>query len=241
MPQIDCPNCGAPIDSSERACPYCGAAIKASSPVPPQAQMDRDLFSGNISLNANDADEFRAVREQIARGNKIEAIKIYREKTGVGLKEAKDAVEAMEAGRPVIVQQVTLVGASAAAGAGFASSAEMMDEVKRQLRKGNKIEAIKTYREYFNVGLKEAKDAVDAVETELKFQSEPVLDTEPPAFARPDAPTVEPVVSPNPFDEPKAPAWRKWLIGCGVALLVLCVCTIVPLALFGLRVFGNGS
>jgi large subunit ribosomal protein L7/L12 len=31
----------------------------------------------------------------IARGKKIEAIKIYREATGVGLKEAKDAVDAI--------------------------------------------------------------------------------------------------------------------------------------------------
>lgn len=29
----------------------------------------------------------------IQRGNKLEAIKLYREHTGVGLKEAKDAVE----------------------------------------------------------------------------------------------------------------------------------------------------
>lgn len=34
----------------------------------------------------------------LQRGSKIEAIKIYRESTGVGLKEAKDAVEAIEAG-----------------------------------------------------------------------------------------------------------------------------------------------
>jgi hypothetical protein len=33
--------------------------------------------------------------EALARGKTIEAIKIYREATGAGLKEAKDAVEAM--------------------------------------------------------------------------------------------------------------------------------------------------
>jgi ribosomal protein L7/L12 len=33
----------------------------------------------------------------IRAGKKIEAIKIYREETGAGLKEAKDAVEAIEA------------------------------------------------------------------------------------------------------------------------------------------------
>jgi large subunit ribosomal protein L7/L12 len=34
----------------------------------------------------------------LAAGQKIEAIKLYREHTGVGLKEAKDAVEALERG-----------------------------------------------------------------------------------------------------------------------------------------------
>jgi len=37
------------------------------------------------------------IKDLIKRGSKIEAIKIYRESTGVGLKEAKDAVEAIEA------------------------------------------------------------------------------------------------------------------------------------------------
>ena len=36
------------------------------------------------------------VQDLIRRGNKIEAIKVYREQTGLGLREAKDAVEAME-------------------------------------------------------------------------------------------------------------------------------------------------
>lgn len=36
------------------------------------------------------------VADSIFAGNKIEAIKLYREQTGVGLKEAKDRVEAIE-------------------------------------------------------------------------------------------------------------------------------------------------
>ena len=36
------------------------------------------------------------IQEAIRRGNKIEAIKIYRELTGVGLAEAKEAVEKAE-------------------------------------------------------------------------------------------------------------------------------------------------
>lgn len=36
-------------------------------------------------------------RQLLAEGKKIEAIKVYREETGAGLKDAKDAVEAYEA------------------------------------------------------------------------------------------------------------------------------------------------
>jgi hypothetical protein len=39
------------------------------------------------------------VRELIARGRKIEAIKLVREETGLGLKDAKDYCDALRAGR----------------------------------------------------------------------------------------------------------------------------------------------
>jgi len=40
--------------------------------------------------------EIEAIRQALLSGNKINAIKIYRSIYGVGLKEAKEAVEAME-------------------------------------------------------------------------------------------------------------------------------------------------
>ena len=42
------------------------------------------------------AEAERQVREALRRGNKIGAIKILRDATGLGLAESKDAVEAME-------------------------------------------------------------------------------------------------------------------------------------------------
>jgi len=42
--------------------------------------------------------ELAAIAEALYRGQKIDAIKRYRELRGVGLKEAKDAVEQLEAG-----------------------------------------------------------------------------------------------------------------------------------------------
>ena len=42
-------------------------------------------------------DQAQRIKDELLGGNKIQAIKIYREQTGVGLKEAKDAVEKLEA------------------------------------------------------------------------------------------------------------------------------------------------
>lgn len=41
-------------------------------------------------------DDVRRIREAIFSGRKIEAIKLYRASSGLGLKEAKDFVESLE-------------------------------------------------------------------------------------------------------------------------------------------------
>jgi len=41
-------------------------------------------------------EKIAALRELLFAGRKIEAIKLYREMTGLGLKEAKEAVEGLE-------------------------------------------------------------------------------------------------------------------------------------------------
>jgi ribosomal protein L7/L12 len=40
-------------------------------------------------------------------------------------------------------------------------------QIEAAIRAGNKIDAIKLYRANYGVGLKEAKDAVDAIESQL--------------------------------------------------------------------------
>jgi large subunit ribosomal protein L7/L12 len=86
----------------------------------------------------------------LAQGQKIGAIKVYRQATGVGLAAAKDAVEALERGqRPP-------------ANAGAAAEGDIDDEIAALLARGEKIQAIRVYRNRTGVGLKEAKDAVDA-------------------------------------------------------------------------------
>jgi ribosomal protein L7/L12 len=103
--------------------------------------------------------------KQIARdpGRKIAAIKAYREETGLGLKDAKDAVEAWQAsgepwrGGPASPEP---------AWRGVSPPPPLSEHVKSIARdptgRIEKIAAIKAYRDETGAGLKEAKDAVEA-------------------------------------------------------------------------------
>lgn len=93
-------------------------------------------------------DSYAEVRASLANGRKIEAIKLYRELTGVGLKEAKEAVEAMMA---------------APSAAPVPSSNLDLEPVRALVANGKKIEAIRLYRELTGTGLKEAKEIIDAM------------------------------------------------------------------------------
>jgi ribosomal protein L7/L12 len=106
-------------------------------------------------LSQAEIDELRAL---VARGNKIEAIKRCREMTGLGLKEAKDFVEALPASGPVYVASAPIRATAQA----LVSQADL-DEVRALVARGNKIAAIKRYRELSGLGLKEAKDFVDTL------------------------------------------------------------------------------
>ncbi|MEV7418696.1 ribosomal protein L7/L12 [Streptomyces sp. NPDC089919] len=55
-----------------------------------------DVIMDHLGLEEPPVAGLDRVLERLRAGKKIEAIKIYRELTGEGLKEAKDAVEALE-------------------------------------------------------------------------------------------------------------------------------------------------
>jgi hypothetical protein len=56
-------------------------------------------------MNGQSGDLPAAAIEALTKGRKIEAIKIVRQETRLGLKEAKDAVDAYVAARPELVSQ----------------------------------------------------------------------------------------------------------------------------------------
>jgi ribosomal protein L7/L12 len=100
------------------------------------------------------SEQVQQIRRLIKAGNKIEAIKQFRNITDVGLAEAMAAVNALEAGTPI----------TAAVRGGAPKDLKQAEQAAlAAIREGNMIEAIKRYRLHSKIGLKEAKDAVDAL------------------------------------------------------------------------------
>ncbi len=134
-----------------------------------EAIMRGSYVNGSAPESADAQSGFSSQQRQIldlmARDEKIEAIKLYRLWTNVGLKEAKDAVEAMARGEAVAipVPQNTTTSTD--------------DQIRALLAKKQKLEAIKVYRLATNLGLKEAKDYVEAIEAQMTPQ--------PPATSSP--------------------------------------------------------
>lgn len=97
--------------------------------------------------NATAADLF-AIVSLIKEGKNIEAIKQYRELTGSSLTEAKVTLDRMVSFK-VVPKNPADAGA--------------LEAVHALVRQGKTLDAIKLFRETFGVGLKEAKEAVDAM------------------------------------------------------------------------------
>ena len=88
------------------------------------------------------------VLDAIQRHNLIEAIKLLRAQTGLGLKEAKDLID----------QQT---GAHAPARSDFSIEA-LPPSAAAALQQGNKVEAIRLLHTEMGMGLKEARTLVEA-------------------------------------------------------------------------------
>ncbi len=94
------------------------------------------------------------VRLLAEAGDTIGAIKLYRELSGLGLKESRDAVEALIAGRGLPARPAPAPSRPLADPAGDA-------EIRRLVSGGQLIDAIKRYRKLTGAGLKDAKDAIE--------------------------------------------------------------------------------
>jgi ribosomal protein L7/L12 len=142
----------------------------------------------------SDVDE---IQRRVLAGDKIGAIKLYRERTGVGLAEAKSAIEQL---------QTQLRGLTAAELTWPPKALERRPiqtaAIAETLFRGEKIAAIKLYREQTQAGLAEAKRAVEEIEKNLRASA-------PGLFAKPAFSRMRYLV---------ALMWLGWLI---IALAIL--------------------
>lgn len=94
LDSFNCPSCHASLDLPENLtqpivkCPYCSTTVI----VPEELRQSQKRPEGSQNYDQGVAE----ILELIQSGNKIEAIKQYRQLFTVGLKEAKDAVDALE-------------------------------------------------------------------------------------------------------------------------------------------------
>jgi streptogramin lyase/DNA-directed RNA polymerase subunit RPC12/RpoP len=141
-----CPMCAAPLDTSDASgatvrCPYCentvilpeelrgGAGGRANNNA---GQSAGATFAPMIDQALKMAEVARLLRA----GNKIAAIKLYREIFGVGLKDAKDAVERIERGEPITFTQTTAESVGNAMRSSPGAAAPLMQEHAINQKKG---------------------------------------------------------------------------------------------------------
>lgn len=109
------------------------------------------------------ADAAAEIDRLLADGQKIVAIKLYRDRTGVGLKEAKDRIESWAPGTGTALPSSPLATPRSDALSPRASlPPDVAAEVDRLVAAAQKISAIKLVRDHTELGLKEAKQLVDA-------------------------------------------------------------------------------
>ena len=108
------------------------------------------LLEVNLPPLLHRGDLLSPIRAEMQRGNKIQAIKLYRELMNVGLKEAKDAVEYLDhSPKPASSEPI--------------DPSDPMHRVRALVAANQILDAIKHYREITGCSLKDAKDAVDVL------------------------------------------------------------------------------
>lgn len=129
-------------------CPFC----ETESPLDAErcSSCGAPLVTGSTPESLHDLNEH--LRQLVSQGKKIEAIAAYRRITQGGLADAKSYVEGLERDTEFDVSQE-------------------MPDVERKvisfLERGEKIAAIRVYREFTHASLVDAKNYVEAVERRL--------------------------------------------------------------------------
>lgn len=123
-----------------------------------------DLILDRLDIDDQETPLEKRLKFLLNSNQKIQALREFKEQTGVGLKEAKDAVEAIERGRRNLERKIDLILKHF----GIEYEENLLEKrLKYLLSLGQKIQALKEFRAQTGAGLKEAKDAVEAIEKDM--------------------------------------------------------------------------
>lgn len=133
-------------------------------------------------LVALPADLLPGIHQLLRQRQKIQAVKLVKDRTGWSLRDAKDAVDAIEAGAPAPVPQSRWPVLSEL-------PPDLANAVQELLVRRQKIQAIKLVRERTSLSLRDAKEMVDGIQ-----HGRPSLAGHP----APNATSLPPMWSPPP-------------------------------------------
>ena len=186
---LNCPACGAPLDTDGThtivRCNFCGNVLLVPGVLPPRAVAPKSAL-----------DEIRGLLDS---GDRNEAVERYRQIYNVDSREASDAIDALQAGR--------LATPSAKNSPAPEELIRALQEVQRLISSGDKTEAIRVYRESYDVSRARAAYAVDQIEAGQTIWPEA-------GFCGSDAPVQE-------VAAPTGVKWVSVIIALSVFILVI--------------------
>jgi ribosomal protein L7/L12/sugar lactone lactonase YvrE len=230
MPQsFNCPNCSAPLDVAGNTattvrCTYCNTSV-----IVPEDLRGKGADSSvtsflqptitptpQVDLDA----KLAFIKEMSLAGNKMVAVKTMRDTFTIGLKQAVDLVEAIQRGEQVDLHQFLVQRPASGVSTGLDPA--IMQQIVDLIKSGDKISAIKLFRQATDVGLREAKDTIDRMEAAFLPTSDGAITKDTPENS---SLTVRPTV--NPLEETSKSGGNCILIGF---ILFLVLVTVIPIS-----------
>ncbi|NPV78310.1 MAG: hypothetical protein HPY59_18295 [Anaerolineae bacterium] len=162
---LECPNCSAPLEDPSGGfrtirCPFCGSLVVI--PQEWRAKSERkDTSSSDTaysfpSFSGLPPDIEGIIRNLVAAGNKLEAIRLYRESADSSLKDAKEAIDTLADSGVLQTRDVS----KPQTGLTFQQSG-VVYEVAQLVLQGEHGRAVDAYRRGFNASHAEAKAVVN--------------------------------------------------------------------------------
>jgi len=172
-----CPNCNAPLDYGGNddpviRCVYCQSAVIVPESLRSGGLSDQIAAAATFTVAGDlfqpeQLARLKEIGDLVRQGQKIEAIKLYREVFGVGLLEAKEAVEQLAEGKAITITHAAAEpfawqSASSPIANAFNQAGAML-EVVQLAQSGQTEEAAERYSQAFGATPEDARIAAQQI------------------------------------------------------------------------------